>query len=378
MPWIPMGCVLRRAWTALAAAALILVGHGPCWADRIILRNLEVLADKRVAEFNEDGIRLSDGTRIQWDQVERAQVDPGQQAAFDRMLKELGTQLYRLRQRLTVGDYRGLLEHAEALYPRYVGRDSETAYLVFQSLMWARLASGQREAAVEPYVRAFDYLQRRPPADAKLPGQRRLSFDRQTGMTRELIPIWFDAEAARLALPAVLKAVSEMAEPRPEGMRIYYGTLALAAGDWDTARRVLAGVQGEQPKLAELLRIAVAQGEVLAGQRGAALQSLDEGFEKLDPENQPLALYWLGRSKLASSDASARREGMLQLLQLPALYGETYPDLAAAGLYHTMMAYAQEQDVSAQSALRRELLNHYKQTYHAQLVRKNLNQKTDP
>jgi len=161
-------------------------------------------------------------------------------------------------------------------------------------------------------------------------------------------------------------------------MRIYYATLALAAGDWEASRRVLAGVQGEQPVLAELLRIAVAQGEVLAGQPGAALQQLDENFDKLDPKNQPLALYLLGRSKLDASDPVRQREGMLQLLRLPALYGDAYPDLAAAGLYYTSLAYAREKDSAAQSALRRELLNHYKQTYHADQVRQDLTRKTDP
>jgi len=377
MPSTVLDYVLRKG-LAFVAALSVLAGTVQVRADRIILRNLEVISDKRVAEFNEDGIRLDDGTRLQWDQVERAQVDPAQQAAFDRMLGELGTQLYRIRQRLTVGDYRGPLEYAENLYPRYAGRDSDTAYLVFQSLMWARQASGQREAAVEPYVRAFDYLRRRAPGDIKLPGQRRLSFDRQTGITDELLPVWFDADAARAALPGVLKAVSEMPEPRPEGMRIYYGTLALTAGDWETARRVLGGVQGTHPRLAELLKIAVAQGEVLAGQPGAALQGLEENLEKLDPTNKPLALYWLGRSKLDAPDLERRQQGMLQLLNLPALYGETHPDLGAAGLYHTMVAYSREQRNDAQAALRRELLNHYKQTYHAELVRKDLSRATDP
>ncbi|MCL4205659.1 MAG: hypothetical protein KJ000_24520 [Pirellulaceae bacterium] len=347
-------------------------------ADRIILRNLEVISDRRVAEFNEDGLRLDDGTRISWERVERAQVSPDQQAAFDRMQDEIGNQLYRLHQRLAVGDYRGLLEHAEALYPRYAGRDSETAYLVFQSLMWGRLAAGQREAAVEPYVRAFDYLQRRTPSDIRLPGGRRLTFDRPTGMTAELVPLWFDAEACRAALPGVLRAIGEMAEPRPEGMRIYYGTLALSAGEWAEARRALTGVLGQQPRLAELLTIAVAQGEVLGGTPGAGLARLEETLDKLTPENRPLALYWLGRSKLDSPDPKRRQDGMLQLLELPAWYGETYPDVAAAGLYHTMSALAQDQNDAAQAKLRRELLNQYKQTYHADQVRKSLDRKSDP
>jgi hypothetical protein len=58
---------------------------------------------------------------------------PGASGAFDRMLDEIGTQLYRCTSGWPWGTHRGLLEHAEALYPRYVGRDSEAAYVVFQS-----------------------------------------------------------------------------------------------------------------------------------------------------------------------------------------------------------------------------------------------------
>ena len=361
-------CVSIVVWLTVHASVL---------ADRVILRNLEVISDRRVVEFNVDGLRLDDGTRISWEQVERAQVSSQQQAEFDRMLDEIGTQMYRLHQRLTVGDHRGLLEHAEVLYPRYVGRDSEAAYVVFQSLMWGRLAAGQREAAVEPYVRALDFLQRRKSTEVRLPGSRRLSYDRQTGMSSELVPVWFDVDACGAVLPGVLRAVSEMGEPRPEGMRIYYGTLALSAGQWEEARRVLAGVRGEQPKLAELLTIAAAQGEVLAGSPGEALQRLDRTLDELAEENRPLALYWLGRSKLHAADPEQRGTGLLQLLELPALYGETHPDLAAAGLYHTMSALGQDQNTAAQSSVRRELLNHYQQTYHAKQVRQALIRKTD-
>ena len=54
----------------------------------------------------------------------------------------------------------GLLPHAEALEARYAGRRSETAYMVFQALMWSRLAVGRREAALAPYLRCFDLPER--------------------------------------------------------------------------------------------------------------------------------------------------------------------------------------------------------------------------
>ena len=140
-------------------------------ADRIILRNLKTIADKTVTSFDEDGIRLNDKKILGWHEIEKAKVSPDVQAAFDKMLGELGGHLYRIRQRLNVGDYEGLLPHAEAIHGSYVGRTSDTAYTVFQALMWGRLAVGQREAALGPYLRCYDILARRGKSEIRLPGE---------------------------------------------------------------------------------------------------------------------------------------------------------------------------------------------------------------
>ena len=68
-----------------------------------------------VTSFDEDGVRLDDGMVLGWDRIESARLSGQRQADFDRSLKELGDGLYRIRQRLRVGDYRDLQTHAEAL-----------------------------------------------------------------------------------------------------------------------------------------------------------------------------------------------------------------------------------------------------------------------
>lgn len=347
-------------------------------ADRIVLRNLDIISDKTVAGFDEDGVRLDDLSLITWDQIERGKIAPENQAAFDQMLQDLGTHLYRIRQRLTVGDYRDILPHAEAVYPRYVGRKSETAYMVFQALMWARLAVGHREQAVEPYLRCCAYLKSTASPKVSLPGDRRLRYDSATGMTPELQPVWFDAEAAKSSLAGVFRAVAEMQPPRPEGTRVYYGTLALAAGESESAIRVLSGIEDEHPAMIQLRDIAMAQHEVTIGESGAAIGKLEQNLDKFAPANKPLAVYWLGKSKLQSDDGRVRREGILQLLHLPAVYGKQFPELAAAGLYEAMQAFATANDEDSRAAVRRELLDRYGQTYHAAKVKAELSPKRDP
>lgn len=356
---------LRMRRCILFLALLGFVGQVRA-ADRIVLRNLEILTDKTVTEFNEDGIQLDDGSRLTWDVIERAKV-ASRQADFDRMLSELGTHLYRIRQRLKVGDYRGLVTHAEALYPRYANRWSDTAYMVCQALMWGRIASGQREAALEPYLQCFQWHRkcRSQGRKVELPGERRLQVDLARGVTAELAPVWFDQPAAAKALPAVAAAIRALETPRPPGIRVYYGTLALTAGQPETAAKALEGLEGMEAMKA----IIAAQDEVMRSEVGSGVERLRSQLGDLDAETQPLALYWLGRAKLIDSNRQVREEGLLNLLKVVAVFGDKQPELAAAGLYEAMQVLARDGDSKGSIAVRRELLDRYGQTWHAALAR---------
>ncbi len=356
--------------TGVAVAASLLCGTPAAAAERIVLRNLQIIRDRPVETFDEDGVRLQGGMVIPWDEIERGTVAPQKQAAFDQMLKDLGESLYRIRRRLTVGDYVELAAPAEAVYPRYVGRNSKTAYMVWQATMWSRLAAGRREAALEPYLYCYEYSRRLGGRPVALPGNRRLKFDPATGMTPELLPVWFDRDAVKAAMPGVLKAAQQMRHPMPKGVRVYYATLAFAAGDPVRATEVLAAVDDRQGPLAELRDIAKAQGEVLAGRPGQSVRRLVLTLDQLAPANKPLALYWLGIARLQSGQERVRQEGILQLLHLPALYGKSHPALAAAGLYRAMLALEKQDNPAGSRALRGELLARYGQTYHADKARK--------
>ncbi|MFV1965610.1 MAG: hypothetical protein ACC628_09330, partial [Pirellulaceae bacterium] len=207
----PLGRALRPFVLASVLAAIAPADA----ADRIILRNLKIITDRSVAGFDVDGVRLDDGTVLGWDEIERAKVGENRQAEFDQMLADLGDHLYRIRQRLSVGDHEGLLAHAEAVSPRFNGRSSQTAYMVHQALMWAHLAKGKREQALDPYLRCYEYLRYREDGARALPGERRLKFAPQTGLSPELPPIWFDGEAAREAMPTVYDTIRSMQRPLP-------------------------------------------------------------------------------------------------------------------------------------------------------------------
>jgi hypothetical protein len=361
-------------------AGLLLLGFlaGSAAGDELLLRDFTRIRDAALRQFDEDGVVLQDGRVLGWDQIQRGTVSGDRQAAFDQLLEALGEPLFRIRKRLAAGDYRELSEEAESLYERYRGRQSGTAYVVCQAVMWSRQARGLRESAVEPYLRCFGILRTQPDDAIDLPGERRLTIDRVTGMSPDLAPVWFDAQAAKDALPGVLQAVAELPAPRPEGTRVYYGTLALAAGNTEEARRVLTGIEGQQPTLARFREIALAQVDVATGNPQGAVQRL-EGLPPADSvETQPLWLYWLGVARLQSPNRLTQQAGLLDLMVIPAVYSDQHPELAAAALYRAVETYAARGQSQALAAVRRELLDRYGQTYYAAKLRGQLSPKKDP
>jgi hypothetical protein len=346
-------------------------------ADRIVLRNLKIITDRTVVSFDEDGLRLDDGSTVRLDEIEKATVAADKQAALDKLVAEVGTHLYRIRQRMTTGDYEGLLPHAEAIYSRFEPRRSDTAYMVAQALMWGRLAAGRREAALVPYIHCFEYLRRiNDRAKVTLPGERRLRFDTQTGLSSDLMPVWFDRQAAREQLPQVYQRIAAMAKPRPDGIYLYYVTLAVTAGDDESADKVLQVIQSDTPTVGELKSIVEAQREIEARRPNVGVGKLAASLDGISPGNRPLALYWLGLADLNQADREQSQRGMLQLLRIPAMHGQEAPELAAAALFRVMERLSLERDPRPSIAVRRELLDRFGQTYFAARVRRGTEKQT--
>lgn len=346
-------------------AILFATGSAAARADRIVLRSLQIISDRTVVSFDDDGIVLDNQQRLAWHDVEKATISPTMQPAFDKLLGELGGSLYRIRQRLTTADYEGLLQPAESLYPRFAKSTSDTGYLVKQSVMWGRIAAGRREEAVESYLACWELLAARKAAASTLPGDRRLRLDIATGLTPELLPVWFNVEAAKRALPAVFRRIGDMPKPRPDGAYIYYATLALAAGNDAEATKGLAAIKSDKPAIVEMKAILDAQRELNAGKPAVSHAKLELMLKQMSLENQPLAWYWLGIGKLQNPELAARQDGLLQLLRIPALAGPQQPELAAAALYRAMETLMTQGDASGSVSVRRELLERYGQSYYA-------------
>jgi len=335
-------------------------------ADRLILRNLDILTDRTVTALDEDGLlldapRTGGSNRITWDEVERGKVALDQ-ARFDALLSEVGPPLYRIRQRLKIGDYVAASDPAESLYPRYGQRKSQTAYLVCQATMWSRIANGKRETAVEPYLRCYELLRVRAASSSALPGTRRLQTDPATAISPELAPIWFEPAAAKAALAPVENVIRDLSQPRPVGAYVYYATLAASAGEAAEVERML-------PLLADTTSgdtwqtIVRAQQELGSGSRGPAIAQMRSQRDALPTLCRPTGLLILGIADAQSMEEDICRDGLLALLSLPAIYGSEQPELAAGGLYHAAAALDKLKDVNGAAAVRRELASRYAGTH---------------
>lgn len=346
-------------------------------ADRIVLRDFTVLRDD-VEKVDADGIVLAEGRLVTWGEVESIEVDDDQQQAqADKLLKQIGEPLFRLRTRLETGDDEGLLEPAEALYPSFRERRSLAALIVLQSLVWGRIAHGQREAAVTPWLLEFETLRSRAARLSDLPGTRKPRLDAASALLVELPPVWFDAAAAKAALPDAEKALASITEPIPPGAKLYIASLALAAGDLAKAEGFLDEDIDSNNLASGLRQVLLAQRDVQQSKAAEAIDRLKQVIAGLEAEGEendirrlylhPLALYWLGRAQLASEQADIQQAGLLTLLRIPALEGNVSPELAAAALHDVAQHYAK--DTSLARRLQNEILQQFPSSWHARQLR---------
>lgn len=348
----------------------------PAWADRVILRNLEILNNVKVLSLDEDGVDIEGKGVIGWDQIERGSVGLKQEQ-FDKFLKDLGGPLFRLRQRLSVGDYVGLTEQAEALFPVYAKRSSDTAYLVSQATMWSRQANGRPAAALEAYFRCLKMLRDKAGLAGSLPGTRKLAFDAGTGLCPELEPIFFNVQEAQKELQPVKAAAQDLQPPLPQAAFVYVGSLAITAGDMQLAEKSFENLRADNALVADWRVIAPAMQSLVGGENDQTIIQLEARVPGMHPFNRSIARYLLGKARTSDSMKAAVEQGVLDFLYVPAIEGAQRPELSAAALYDAMHALQKAGDVRQAANLRKEILANYSGAYFGQRLRDQLNRGED-
>lgn len=384
-------------WVAFFAT---LVGFGfseACCQDPIVLRDLTIIRGKTVAGFDDASVTLSDGSSLQWDRILTAQVDPNKQLEFDSRIAKIGLPLFRIKSRVDNQDWAAIGELVEPLYAglkleRLNGPiDSESAHLICYAAMKGRLHRGDRPGAVLPFLQAarIQQLSQKPDDNSQhfLPVD-----DVNTMMSSEILPIWFDQARVEPAFNALTNAIDPTVTPTDVGPIVYLISMAVEMKRLQLARSLLKLIEsrdGAKPWTLVLL----AQIEIAENQLEQASRLLEDNQSKLTQSAAPLGLYLksakffqagevplsnrvappatkLQKNRQIRIDQFSR--GMLELLEIPASYGETYPALAAAALYQTAqiaksLEWSQEGQVMEQ-----ELLLRFPTTYHARLIKNRL------
>lgn len=348
------------------------------YADELILRDWSRITNVTVAVIDDDGVKLSDGRIISWDRIESGEVSDEHQADLDQLIRELGEPLFRLRQRIRLGNDVQLLELAESLWPRFRDRTGETAIVVSCGVVRGRLATGQRADAVLPYLvfvrQLMDSEATNELNDALVTRARNefgLVIDPKTGLCANLLPIWKDQQAAAKALPKLSEWLTTETNPIAPWVPIYVSSLAAFVGEFEKAQQELARMNLANDGLMEL-RTVIDWQLSLQREPSMSIRSIESNLDKLLPRNRAITLYWLGLAGLKSNSEERQQAAILHLLQIPAVY-PTEQDVAAAAIFQVADFYgSKSNDAKAsqkQATLRSELLRAYPNSWFAEEVR---------
>lgn len=340
---------------ALAAA--------PAWAQhRLVLRD-STLVPGVILQTSPDGVTLRGEGPAKtwgWDEIESG-VAPDQKG-FDAFLKDLGDPLFRIRQRLKSGDFAELSIPAEKLFPLFRDRNSGVAEAVCLATFIARDSRHMRESALEPLL-AWLAMRALPGRTREgrfaVAGNRGITVT-PLGLAEEFPPVFFAPSAAKEALGACRSRLASWPGGKPSaGARIYVASLADSAGEHATAVEIAKPLTSLGAT--DWLLVLAAQREIVRGAPGPWIEALEK---KLDSMTEPARMVGIYFDGLAGRKAAPTgRAAVISFLSLPARYGTTSPEMAAAGLYQAAAALEAAGDARAALAVRRELLTRFRASY---------------
>ncbi len=346
-------------------------------SEPIVLRDLTLVRNDPVASFDEQGVMLDSQKRIGWSKILQAKVDDQRQPEFDRYLREVGLPLFRLESRLEKRDWAGIGEVAEPMYDSLCSgslvANEELKFLVCRATMESRCYRSQPMEAIEPFLRAAAH-QTRLDQDAKTALNPWLlpANDVAQMVSERLLPIWFDGAKAAQVYARLDKAIENGQVPRTSGALVYLASLAVAAENYGLADQLIAEIRktsSGQDRIADWASVVEANRRLSSGETGQGRQILSRLIGQLDGAKsqsaaRAIALYLAG----AYPDQDTFETQMLNLLRVPAIYGERYSNLSAAALYKAFTISREKSDPKQARILVNELLRRYPNTYHGRLA----------
>ena len=353
----------------------------------IVLRDLSLIRDKSIVAFDQHSIRLSDGSELGWDAVLKAELEPNEAKAFDNNVQQIGLPLFRLKSRISNGDWDGAGEIAIPVFtssflkqPMSTSvdlRDSDQQkaidheYLICLAAMKSFLNDGRRVEALVPFVRA-SILQPKIGDDVRLfVGSAAIpSQDAENLFSRELVPIWFDHSGLTSLSTQLAESGTSTELAQSIGLRLYLASIQIELGRPDEGLQSIQTLDfPESSEFNAWRSILDARRHQTLNKPRKALSILDSEIKKMSGSARLAALFLQGTNlaDIPNATDSENAKSLLTLIRIPALYGDEQPALAAAAIFQAAeIAELRKRDSDSQK-LRDELLRRYPRTYHGRL-----------
>ncbi len=333
--------------------------------SNIVLRDLTLISNRTVESFDQDKVRLNDGSELSWDKILQGRVAADRQVEFDRNLREIGLPLYQLKQRIKIGDWVRLHEVADSLLVRYSGIDSAIAKTVCLAAAKGKSESGRRVEAVLPFLMAS--VKR-----ASLPedGWEVMEFsasDLEIGVASQLLPVWFDRESIKAQKSALEAYRIELGERFPDGGKVYLASFCLVLEQYDDTKRYADQVGEANQTLRQWKRLLLSEVDRRTCEDANQVDLFQADNETVDEVRAALAYFdalALDR-KFVDIDSTSQ---ILEYMKVPALWGERFPNIASAAIYRSI-DLAKKSNMSEEAkTLAEELFRRYPKSYHGKLL----------
>jgi len=292
------------------------------FSQEIVLRDLTRISSVPVRDVSDEILTLSNNQRLTWDLVLQARVDPVWQKQLDQRIERFGLPLYRLKHRLRQKNFGGAYAIAKQWYETgqsFAG--DEAAFLVCRSVMLGRIASDERENAVEPMIRALKLQQKC--SSTFLESFSHLAFSSQefkTSLCDDLSPVWNSSEACSRQLDKLDAEfnLNELTGLWP-GLAVYLSSMAVHAGQRERMRDWNA-TMGDVTEFRPWQRMLGAN---------LSRSPLPVLIRDLDGPLRVSTMYWWAT---AEDQQASKADRVLALLKIVANYKEKYPALSKMAL----------------------------------------------
>jgi hypothetical protein len=308
-------------FVASLAATAWLASAAPLDAATVRLRGTEGPLDASRVVFAVEGLRVTLGTAEQvlaWDRV--AGVEGMALTDADRSALAVAEDLWRARSRIARGDPTLARPLLERHWDRFRGTTSETALIVAEGLLRARLAEREWERAIGPALEVARLRRAGISTDrfAALPP----AVDATLLLAPELAPVW--RVGARTSAAAT--ELDALAEGEGEVARVAKAYRALLRGE------PLPAAGGKRPEGATLLLETIAALNEPSAELRAKARAAAAATKGLPDWSKAWIAFAIGQSLVLEADPAQRRIGVLTLLEVPALGAAAPRRVRAAAL----------------------------------------------